>query len=359
MHRKIRETESSHLVPSLQIEALAPVDALDRSDVLGIIGPRPSLSVEMPSDLPALRIHTEVLAASDPATCEVLLSRQPITSGQFGALCYRMTDQFIFGVIELDDAKIVGDVERPPLMQASEAGYRAIFELLEQRGYANLLRAWNYIAQINVESFGMERYRQFNIGRQNAFVSHGWAITGSVPAACALGVGEGPLQIAFLASRLPMRAIENPRQVSAYHYPAQYGPRSPTFSRAALFNAGSDEALFISGTASIVGHESVHQGDVVAQMRETLTNVASLLDQANKVRHAHYPCSLEDVCYRVFVRRREDLPAIRAEFERLVGREATAVYVLADVCRSELLVEVEGSVMLARGFDPAVPVGDS
>ena len=352
MHRKNKVIDADLCEPSLQIESLPPAEAMRRPDLLGVVGPRDVLPVAA-DDLPVFRINTPVLGASDEASCEALLSRQPITSGRAGDIRYRLTDQFIFGVIELDESTFVATVDRPPLLQAAESGYRQIFQLLEQLGYATLLRAWNYIARINGESDGIERYRQFNIGRQNAFVRDGRAITGSVPAACALGVGDGPLQLAFLASRVPMRAIENPRQVSAYHYPSQYGPRSPTFSRAALFNIGHDEVLFISGTASIVGHESVHLGDVVAQTSESLANVASLLDQANQVRHARFPCELADVSYRVFVRHPKDLPLIQAEFERIVGTDATAVYVQADVCRSELLVEVEGSAMLARGFDPA------
>jgi hypothetical protein len=353
-HRKIKAAELGVQEASLQIESLPPADALTRHDLLGLVGPRSELSglPGVPADLPVLAINTTMLAASGPETCEALLSRQVISAGQSGGIKYRRTDTFIFGVIEIDESAFVADGDSTPLLQAAEAGYREIFRLLEALGYSTLLRAWNYIASINVETHGIERYRQFNIGRQNAFVSDGRAITGSVPAACALGIADGPLQIAFLGSQLPMRAIENPRQVSAYNYPTQYGPRAPTFSRAALFNAGHDEVLLISGTASIVGHQSVHLGDVVAQVGESLANVAVLLDQANKVRHARFPCESDDVVYRVYLRRREDLPAIRAEFERLVGADAVAVYVLADVCRHELILEIEGSAMLARGFEP-------
>lgn len=351
-YRKNKPADLGAVEPSLQIEALSPAEALTRQDVLGLVVPRPALSgLVLTDDLPVLKIHAPVLATSSPESCEVLLSRQAMTSGCSGGIRYRLTETFVFGVIELDESLFALAGEQTPLLQAAEAAYREIFRLLEALGYSTLLRAWNYIAQINVERHGIERYRQFNIGRQNAFVSDGRAITGSVPAACALGVAEGPLQIAFLGSRLPMRAIENPRQVSAYHYPTQYGPRSPTFSRAALFNAGHDEVLFISGTASIVGHESVHLGDVVAQVRESMANVSILIDQANKVRHARFPCELADVSYRLYLRRAADLPAIRGEFERIAGPEAVAVYVLADVCRHELLVEIEGAAMLARGFE--------
>lgn len=346
--------------PSLQVESMSSKQAAVRDDLLGMIGPRDALalSVRVLPDLPLLGINTLSLASNGDAVCEALITHQPIRSGRFAAgpagcaICYRCSDDFIFGTLEIDENSFSSVAERTPLLQAAESGYRAIFQLMESLGFSTLLRAWNYIARINVESHGIERYRQFNIGRQNAFVSDGRAITGNVPAACALGVENGPLQLAFLGSRLTMRAIENPRQISAYHYPAQYGPRSPTFSRAALFNTVHDEVLFISGTASIVGHQSVHPGDVAAQVAESLTNVAVLLDQANKVRHAHLPCGLADVCYRIYVRDPADLPAIRAEFERIVGSQAVAVYVLADVCRADLLVEIEGSAMLARGYEP-------
>jgi hypothetical protein len=62
--------------------------------------------------------------------------------------------------------------------------------------------------------------------------------------------------------------------VSAYDYPRQYGPAAPSFSRAALT---PDPLLLISGTASIVGHASVHLGDVTAQLEETLANLANRL----------------------------------------------------------------------------------
>ena len=77
--------------------------------------------------------------------------------------------------------------------------------------------------------------------------------------------------------------IENPRQTSAYHYPPKFGKHSPIFSRACSGAARQRPSLFISGTASIVGHETIHPGDVRAQTRETMANINALLDEANRL----------------------------------------------------------------------------
>src|SRR4029450_6281948 len=89
------------------------------------------------------------------------------------------------------------------------------------------------------------------------------------------------ITVIVLAGRTPPIAIENPRQVSAYRYPSQYGPQAPTFSRGALYLRGTHALLTISGTASIVGYETLHVGDVVAQVDESLRNLDAVVDAAN------------------------------------------------------------------------------
>ncbi|HEX7686562.1 MAG TPA: hypothetical protein VF453_02590, partial [Burkholderiaceae bacterium] len=172
------------------------------------------------------------------------------------------------------------------------------------------------------------------------------------PAACAIGAGAGPLCVRVLAGRVPPQPIENPRQVSAYNYPVTYGPRSPTFSRAAAVQADASEvALFVSGTASIVGHQTVHAGDVLAQTRETLVNLQTVIAGANARGSAVFELPALDCV--VYVRRPGDLALVRATFEEAVGAGSPAargaVYVRADICRSDLLVEIE-----AHGFAAGV-----
>jgi enamine deaminase RidA (YjgF/YER057c/UK114 family) len=163
-----------------------------------------------------------------------------------------------------------------------------------------------------------------------------------VPAACALGSASGGLQIAFLATRAQVIGIENPRQLSAYHYPSQYGPRSPTFSRAGLVKLGGRDMLFISGTASIVGHQTLHEGDVVAQTHECLHNIAAVVAEANRqAPDAHF--QLDQLAYKIYVRNPDDLCIVRREVTRVIGAPASAIFLQADVCRADLLVEIEAS----------------
>lgn len=278
------------------------------------------------------------------AACEAWLSAGAVTYGEYGDVRYRHDEETLFGVIEMaEPARADADAGISPLQQVAEAAYSQVFALLDKLAYPCMYRFWNYMAQINAISHGLERYRQFNIGRQNAFLACNREVSGQLPAACALGVTQGPLMIAFMAGRTLSRAIENPRQTSAYQYPEQYGPRSPTFSRANLLQLPNADILLISGTASIVGHETRHRTDAVAQTRESMANIEAVIGEANRM--LEKPAfDLSRVHYRVYLRHGEDLPRIKQELLRLIGEDMKTVFVQADICRAELLVEIEATV---------------
>lgn len=290
---------------------------------------------------PLQRLVTPLLGASRSGFEEawVVPGDGPMQSGHAEGIAWRRCGDLLFGVIELDEAQVTATPPRSALHIASEQAYARIFRLLDAQGLPHLWRLWNYMADINGESDGLERYRQFNMGRAEAFENAARSVVGRVPAACALGLAHGPLSIAFLASASPVVPIENPRQVSAFHYPSEYGPRPPTFSRAALAHRPGQDILFVSGTASIVGHQTVHPGDVRAQTAESLDNIAAVLEAARPLT-LRGGFALDDLGYRVYVRHADDLATIRAVLSEWVG-SAPVVFVQADVCRSDLLVEVE------------------
>lgn len=307
------------------------------------------------SGSPCLMVPLPVLGVTQPdgsgvntnsaACCEVLLTDSAIHTGQIGDIRYAVTADLLFAILTREE----GGDEPAALQRATEDAYAQIFALLSELDYPHVWRYWNYMAEINEPADGLERYRQFNLGRQAAFDMAGRNLAEHVTAACALGFGapqQSPsaLCVALLAGKTKPVPIENPRQLRAIDYPAQYGPRSPLFSRAALARLGDQSVLFVSGTASIVGHESLHMDDVVAQTRETLTNIEAIVTEANRLLSANSgppAFNLADLSYRVYVRHAADVSQIHAEMVRWIGVPVSALFLQADVCRLELLVEIE------------------
>ena len=102
----------------------------------------------------------------------------------------------------------------------------------------------------------------------------------------------------------------------------------------------SGPVLFISGTASIVGHETLHAGNAAGQARETVVNLLAVMNEAGAGKPTPHQSEL---WLKAYVRDPQYLPAIRHRLRRTFGRAANIVYLHADICRSDLLLEVEAS----------------
>lgn len=240
-----------------------------------------------------------------------------------------------FGAIDVDAA---GD----RLADEARRAYEGLLRTSERAGCPHVLRAWNTVAHINRFAIGEERYRLFCKGRAEAYAGlWGEDFERRLPSCSAVGSHAGGLSVQMLAASRPGTSIENPRQVSAYRYPDLYGPKSPSFARGLVAPPESGGWVFVSGTASIVGHESVHIGDPVAQTEETMRNVEQVLDEGGGP-GAGGPLGPRLHSLRVYVRRREDLAPIRDAVDRILGSPVPTAWLLADVCREELLVEIEG-----------------
>ena len=287
-------------------------------------------------------LQVRVLSDAGPWVDSWHSQQTDLRSGRSGAVQWRADGDWAFGQLELPTA----DAD---LAATTRNAYRDVFTALNDCGRPQVLRLWNYLPRINADGGGLERYRQFNIGRQQAFIDAGRDALEGSPAACALGTTgaqSGGLAIRFLAGRLPTRAVENPRQVSAYRYSSSFGPRAPTFSRAALADAGGGRVLlFISGTASIVGEQSLHLGDVTRQTEETLRNLQAVLDAAMTQCSARF--TLADLQCTVYLRHSADAAHVLALLARDMPGALPPRCVQADICRAELLVEIE-----AQAFAP-------
>lgn len=336
---------SSRFSDSFLSNELAPAHEIVTADdfALGMhcIGKNTSITVNC---LPVQHISTPILTNVNQTLYEFWRTNAICHTSRFNNITFRRNDTLLFGVIEIDESKLAMTSDESGLRIATENAYRQIFSLLDSEGFQHLWRTWNYIPDIHAEECGLERYRQFNIGRHNAFISCGRAVDNS-PAASALGTREGFFSVAFIAGRTAPARIENPRQISAFDYPEQYGPRSPTFTRAATVADENYEALFISGTASIVGHETLHPDNVTAQTQETIANLAALLEQANAEQPNKKPLlspfTLQNLSYRIYIRNANDFSKVRAAFDDLIGKPIHSTYVQADICRQDLLIEIE------------------
>lgn len=233
---------------------------------------------------------------------------------------------------------------------ATHALYRDL--LGATQGHA-LARVWHFVPAINEPSSGgLENYRAFCRGRSLAFEeAFGPEFPRHAPAASAVGARGDRLAIAFAAHRGTANHVENPRQIPAYEYPPEHGPRAPTFSRASLVDLGGGQrAVFVSGTSAIRGHASVAPGDTARQLACTLDNLREIALAcglgpdvgATRVRPRHI---------KVYLRRRDDLDLAREMLDSVLVCATDAVsYVQADICRRELNVEIEVSL-------PALPAG--
>lgn len=265
---------------------------------------------------------------------ELWASQAPARTEVAGRIRVAHNDQALFGCLQIDEGT---QTDYDVLIYRN---YCLIFDCVDDLGYPNLLRAWHYVPDIHLDERGLERYKRFSLGRHEAFVAKGRAISASAPAASAVGKRPGDTVICFLAARRPGMAIENPRQVSAYCYPAQYGPRGPTFSRALFSTWSGTPQLYISGTASILGHLSQHAGDAHAQAGETIENLRAVMAKAHK--HGLIDATASgNRLFKVYLRRPEFRPAVEARLRKAFGPEPSIVYLQADICRQELLLEIE------------------
>jgi chorismate lyase/3-hydroxybenzoate synthase len=207
------------------------------------------------------------------------------------------------------------------------------------------IRFWNFVPDPGEPmGGGLDRYMVFNAGRFAGYAQ--WLGTSNefgrlLPTASAVGVISDDLVIYCLASDTRGTPVENPRQKPAYKYSRRYGPTPPSFSRATIASMNGSRRLLVGGTASIVGEDSMHQGDVDAQLVETLRNLEALIDAA--VAPSDVGVALNRLLdLRVYVARPEDAAAIRSVLTVRCPRAERIELAIARVCRPELLVEIEG-----------------
>ncbi len=238
-----------------------------------------------------------------------------------GPVAGSIAGDVLFGTVAVPDGPIAG---------AARDAFAAMLSFCDRHARPHPVRVWCVLPDIHGEERGLERYQAFCEGRARAFEDRfGDGYSARLCASTAVGSHDGRAVVYFLADVRPGEHVENPRQVSAYSYPSCHGPSSPSFARATRVGP----RLLVSGTASIVGHESLHVGDVRGQVDETLDNIEVLRRTATPVSDA--------ANWKVYIRDPADADAVLARMRQRLGDGAQIVALVADICRRELLVEIE------------------
>lgn len=250
------------------------------------------------------------------------------------------------------------------LLQQSVNSFELAEAILNEEGmdFSNVIRQWNYIekitCKINHAGKASQHYQIFNDVRSkyydNANFSNGY------PAATGIGMDFGVVCIDFIAARVSedglVVGIKSPVQFDAYTYSKEvlaencamsdFCRTTPKFERAKLISMGGSKWIFISGTAAIVGQDSDRDNSVEHQTEMTIDNIKQLISVENITKQGVRIAEEPEVTYlRVYVKYKEDLLAVE-QICRKHFKDISLSFVVADICRQELLVEMEGHGIL-------------
>lgn len=234
----------------------------------------------------------------------------------------------------------------------SDKIFHHLEQILAAEGFlvSDIVRQWNYIENITHISAQGQNYQQFNDARSRFYGRVEWQ--NGYPAATGIGSNWGGVIVvvdALKQSTQYSRAIDNPLQLSAHNYSQQVliegdDPQrktTPKFERARWVGDSSSGMIYISGTAAIRGEASLRE-NIMQQSVMTLENIEYLISPDNQLRNG-VPCVAQ--CkyglLRIYVKRQEDWLQIKDWIQENCLCE-DIIPVMADICRSELLIEIGG-----------------
>lgn len=281
---------------------------------------------------------------------------------------YRIQGDLPYITIEREGCKrlflsgVTGDVLHQNIREQSHEVFSRIARVLETEGMpvSSIIRQWNYIEKITAcDATGHQHYQDFNDARSLFYNGVEW--TTGYPAATGIGTQWGGIMIdvdALLCKDGSVRilGVDNPLQIAAHAYSqnvllgekdaALPQKSTPKFERAKAVWKEDHGFVYVSGTAAIRGEQSLEGVGIEQQTLTTLENIEYLVSRDN-LNSSGIPATENAtlITFRVYVKRWEDM-----EKAKLVVTERypdlPAIYTLTDVCRSELLIEIEGMGVL-------------
>jgi hypothetical protein len=312
-------------------------------------------------ELVSRRFQTPVicgLIAQPPLTCRILVEAfyYDATQWKNKLIISKNGSAMLF---QRDNARVlVGHAQAQSSAGCSEdttSAFKTFGVLLEEAGLPvqSVMRQWNYIENITGYDGEKQRYQEFNNVRADFYGEH-FNKTG-FPAATGIGMNRGGVIIEFVAveaAEAVSLPLDNPEQIAAHDYSKNVlvgneliNKSTPKFERARYLELFGKKQVFISGTASIRGEKTRGIGDPAKQTEITIQNMQRLY--SHEVLSTVSGNSLRPVYghARVYIKNRKDFAAIKKTFKSYYGN-LPVVYIIADICREDLLVEIEGKVIL-------------
>jgi len=327
------------------------------------------------------KLLTEILSKSEEYQAPVsLVSQPPLDCGtimEVWILDYVKPEySFTFTHTELSSVLQVDGPDSSCLFSTHASTHHETFKentietfsqldkVLQSKGfdYSDIVRQWNYMENINsvntVNTIQFQNYQIFNDVR--TFFYEKSTFTKGYPSATGIGMAHGGCTIEAIAFKgknsISVRPVTNSYQIDAHSYSSTVLEGSaieerktistPKFERGKHLQFSDEGFLFISGTASIVGEKTVFIDDIAKQTLTTINNIEHLVSTKNLNNNKIYVASQPQLInYRVYLKNASDYPLVQALCDDHYGTNKGFI-VKADICRSNLLVEIEANYLV-------------
>jgi hypothetical protein len=248
------------------------------------------------------------------------------------------------------------DINASHTIQSNEV-FTRLEEILSCENFPinSIVRQWNYIENISQFEEEYQNYQAFNDSRSHFYAREEWSA--GYPAATGIGTQSGGVMvelIAFVGEGLINMALDNPLQIAAHTYSQVvllgaidpcFGQRTtPKFERGRMIGVPDRLTIYISGTAAIRGESSHIAEDVMEQARITMENIDYLISPQN------LPVEGVERTYkllRIYVKNPGQMEQVRT-YMKANYPDILKIYICADICRDELLLEIEGVVQIVK-----------
>lgn len=241
-----------------------------------------------------------------------------------------------------------GDGINPSRMEQTGEMFDRANRILKEEGasFRNVVRTWIYLSKI------LEWYSEFNMIRNERFLNFGLfqdpqseqqgaeqvympastGIEGDNPSGSA-GTMDAFAIIPSNPVTVEIEPVTGIIQKSAFRY-------GSAFSRAMRISEADCTHILVSGTASIDEKgETVFPGDTRAQMQKTIEIVKALIQTKG--------AALANICdATVFLKNAKDIDSWREVAQENGLNRMPQVCMVADVCRDDLLFELDANVAL-------------